>query len=53
MPDSVDLGAASAIPVAGVTALRALRALGPVVGRRVLDRRVAGKAVLDIRREGR
>jgi NADPH:quinone reductase-like Zn-dependent oxidoreductase len=36
IPDSVDLGAASAVPVAGVTALRALRALGPVVGRRVL-----------------
>ncbi|WP_438039668.1 zinc-binding dehydrogenase [Sorangium sp. So ce128] len=36
VPDSVDLGAASTIPVAGVTALRALRALGPVVGRRVL-----------------
>ncbi|MGK3961478.1 zinc-binding dehydrogenase [Sorangium sp. So ce118] len=36
VPDAVDLGAASTIPVAGVTALRALRALGPVVGRRVL-----------------
>ncbi|WP_241255769.1 zinc-binding dehydrogenase [Candidatus Protofrankia californiensis] len=36
VPDSVDLGAASALPVAGVTALRALRRLGPVVGRRVL-----------------
>jgi NADPH:quinone reductase-like Zn-dependent oxidoreductase len=36
IPDSVDLGAASALPVAGVTALRALRRLGPVVGRRVL-----------------
>lgn len=36
LPDSVDLGAASALPVAGVTALRALRKLGPVVGRRVL-----------------
>jgi NADPH:quinone reductase-like Zn-dependent oxidoreductase len=36
VPDSVDLGAASALPVAGVTALRALRELGPVVGRRVL-----------------
>jgi NADPH:quinone reductase-like Zn-dependent oxidoreductase len=36
VPASVDLGAASALPVAGVTALRALRALGPVVGRRVL-----------------
>ncbi|MEV5754191.1 zinc-binding dehydrogenase [Actinoallomurus sp. NPDC052308] len=36
VPDAVDLGAASALPAAGVTALRALRALGPVVGRRVL-----------------
>jgi NADPH:quinone reductase len=36
VPDHVDLGAASALPVAGVTALRALRALGPVQGRRVL-----------------
>jgi NADPH:quinone reductase len=36
VPDPVDLGAAAAIPVAGVTALRAVRALGPIVGRRVL-----------------
>jgi NADPH:quinone reductase-like Zn-dependent oxidoreductase len=36
LPDSLDHGAAAALPVAGVTALRALRALGPIVGRRVL-----------------
>jgi NADPH:quinone reductase-like Zn-dependent oxidoreductase len=36
LPDSVDLGPAAALPVAGVTALQALRRLGPVVGRRVL-----------------
>lgn len=36
LPDSVDFGKASALPVAGVTALQAIRALGPVVGRRVL-----------------
>jgi NADPH2:quinone reductase len=36
LPDSVEFGAAAALPVAGVTALQALRALGPVVGRRVL-----------------
>lgn len=36
VPDAVDLGAASTLPVAGVTALRALRRLGPVVGRRIL-----------------
>lgn len=36
LPESVDFGAAAALPVAGVTALQALRALGPVVGRRVL-----------------
>ena len=36
MPAEVDFAAASALPVAGVTALRAVRALGPVLGRRVL-----------------
>ncbi len=36
LPDGVDFGSAAALPVAGVTALQALRALGPVVGRRVL-----------------
>jgi NADPH:quinone reductase-like Zn-dependent oxidoreductase len=36
LPDSVDFGTAAALPVAGVTALQALRALGPIVGRRVL-----------------
>ena len=36
LPDLVDFGPAAALPVAGVTALQALRALGPVVGRRVL-----------------
>lgn len=36
LPDSVEFGSAAAIPVAGVTALQALRALGAVVGRRVL-----------------
>jgi NADPH2:quinone reductase len=36
VPDEIDFGAASAVPVTGVTALRALRALGPVIGRRIL-----------------
>ncbi|MEV0159643.1 zinc-binding dehydrogenase [Nonomuraea fuscirosea] len=36
VPEEVDLGAASALPVAGVTALRALRRLGFVTGTRVL-----------------
>ena len=36
LPDSVDFGPAAGLPVAGVTALQSLRALGPVVGRRVL-----------------
>jgi NADPH2:quinone reductase len=36
LPDSVEYGQAAALPVAGVTALQALRRLGPVVGRRVL-----------------
>jgi NADPH:quinone reductase len=36
LPDSVEFGPAAALPVAGVTALQALRRLGSVVGRRVL-----------------
>lgn len=36
VPDQVDLAVAAALPVAGVTALRALRAAGPLLGRRVL-----------------
>ena len=36
VPDGVDLGAAAAVPVAGVTALRALRRLGSLVGKRVV-----------------
>ena len=36
VPDSVELGTVSALPVAGVSALQALRRLGPVIGRRVL-----------------
>ena len=36
LPDAVEFGAAAALPVAGVTALRAVRRLGSVVGRRVL-----------------
>ncbi|MDL5157841.1 zinc-binding dehydrogenase [Actinomycetospora termitidis] len=36
VPDGVDLGDAATLPVAGVTALRALRGLGNVLGRRVL-----------------
>jgi NADPH2:quinone reductase len=36
VPDGVDLGPVSALPVAGVTALQAVRRLGAVLGRRVL-----------------
>lgn len=36
VPDSVDLADAVTLPVAGVTALRALRTAGTLVGRRVL-----------------
>jgi NADPH2:quinone reductase len=36
LPDDVGLVPAAAVPVAGVTALRALRRLGSLVGRRVL-----------------
>jgi NADPH:quinone reductase len=36
VPPTVDLAQAAALPVAGVAALRALRAAGPLLGRRVL-----------------
>ncbi len=36
IPATMDFGSASALPVAGVTALRALRSLGSIAGRRVL-----------------
>ncbi|MGH4035644.1 zinc-binding dehydrogenase [Actinomycetota bacterium Odt1-20B] len=36
LPDSVDAVTAAALPLAGITALRLLRAAGPVAGRRVL-----------------
>lgn len=36
LPEFVEFEEAAALPVAGVTALQAVRALGPVVGRRVL-----------------
>jgi NADPH:quinone reductase len=36
LPDSVELVAAAALPVAAVTALRAVRRLGPLLGRRIL-----------------
>jgi NADPH:quinone reductase-like Zn-dependent oxidoreductase len=36
VPDAIDLGEASTLPVAGVTALRALRRAGALLGRRVL-----------------
>lgn len=36
LPEGVGFAEAAALPAAGVTALRALRQLGPVVGRRVL-----------------
>ncbi|AHI01945.1 zinc-binding dehydrogenase [Kutzneria albida] len=42
LPDTLDFGEASALPVAGVTALQALRKLGPVVGRRVLVTSASG-----------
>lgn len=35
-PSNVDLGAISTLPVAALTALRALRRIGPLLGRRVL-----------------
>lgn len=36
LPDSVDAVTAAALPLAGITALRLLRAAGPVAGRRLL-----------------
>ncbi|WP_433796192.1 zinc-binding dehydrogenase [Actinoplanes sp. CA-252034] len=36
VPDGVDLGAAAALPVAGVTALQAVQRLGSLLGKRVL-----------------
>ncbi|MBG0831693.1 zinc-binding dehydrogenase [Planomonospora sp. ID67723] len=36
VPDGVDLGSTAALPVAGVTALQAVRRLGPILGSRVL-----------------
>lgn len=42
VPDGIDLGEASTLPVAGVTALRALRRSGPLLGRRVLITSAAG-----------
>ncbi|TDD45275.1 alcohol dehydrogenase [Nonomuraea terrae] len=35
-PDGADLGAMSTVPVAGASALRALRRIGPLLGKRVL-----------------
>ncbi|RBP12856.1 NADPH:quinone reductase-like Zn-dependent oxidoreductase [Roseiarcus fermentans] len=56
LPADMDFGAASALPAAGVTALRALRSLGSVVGRRVLvtgaSGGVGGFAVQLARRAG-
>jgi NADPH:quinone reductase-like Zn-dependent oxidoreductase len=42
VPDDVDLAESAALPVAGVTALRALRAAGSILSRRVLITSAAG-----------
>lgn len=42
VPDDVDLAESSTLPVAGVTALRALRRCGPLLGRRILITSAAG-----------
>ena len=56
LPADMDFGVASTLPAAGVTALRALRSLGSVVGRRVLvtgaSGGVGGYAVQLARRAG-
>jgi NADPH:quinone reductase len=43
VPESVDLAEAAALPVAGLAALRALRAAGPLLGRRVLITGASGE----------
>ncbi|MGE0227714.1 MAG: hypothetical protein AB7I38_06870 [Dehalococcoidia bacterium] len=45
VPDDIDLGEAATLPVAGVTALRALRRSGALLGRRVL---VTGRRVVSV-----
>ena len=42
VPEDIDLAEASTLPVAGVTALRALRRAGPLLGSRVLITSAAG-----------
>lgn len=42
VPEEVDLAIAAALPVAGATALQALRAAGPTLGRRILVTSAAG-----------
>src|SRR3954468_10615785 len=42
LPDGVDFADAAALPVAGLTALRALREAGPLLGRRLLVTRATG-----------
>jgi NADPH:quinone reductase-like Zn-dependent oxidoreductase len=42
VPEGIELGAAATLPVAGVTALRALRRSGALLGRRVLITGAAG-----------
>lgn len=44
VPEGVDLADAAAMPAAGVTAVQAVRALGPLLGRRVLVTGAAGGA---------
>src|SRR5438132_11293254 len=42
LPDNVSFEAAATLPVAGLTALRALRVRGPLLGRRVVATGAAG-----------
>lgn len=44
VPAGADLGAISTVPVAGASALRALRRIGPILGRRVLVTAATGGA---------
>jgi NADPH:quinone reductase-like Zn-dependent oxidoreductase len=55
VPDSVDLADAAALPLVGITALRTLRAAGPILGKRVLITGASGgvgRAAVQLARRG-
>lgn len=55
VPDDVDLAAAAAVPLVGLTALRTLRAIGPLLGRTILITGASGgvgRAAIQLARRG-